>query len=122
MLTNTPNRLCATVAAFVIAFGCLSACSSDEVAVPEVPVSYRLTLHTTDPDHPIRTLSATIDWKQSLFSAGMNGKDANAPMVMCGDTWIVPPAHSALTTIRSSTTSVSPPSASDLPTVAVPET
>jgi len=42
---------------------------------PEVPVSYRLTLHTTEPKQPTRVLSARIDWQQGLFLSGINGVD-----------------------------------------------
>jgi hypothetical protein len=68
------------------------ACSNDET-VPEVPVSYRLTLHPTDSSRTPVVLSATIDGRASegRLSVGMNGSDSTTAMVKCGDTWIVPP-------------------------------
>jgi len=40
---------------------CLPGCSGDEVHIPSVPTSYRLTVVGTDDTKPPRTISATID-------------------------------------------------------------
>jgi hypothetical protein len=80
--------------AFLVAtfasLSCLPACSDDGVPIPPTPTSYRLTFAGTDQSKPPRTVSATIDWTNNLFVAGMNGKDASLTLVRDGNTWHLP--------------------------------
>ena len=72
----TKQCLCARHASLLATFAflsCLPACSGDSVSIPSTPTAYRLTFTSTDERNPLRTISATIDWPNNLFIAGMNG-------------------------------------------------
>jgi hypothetical protein len=74
---------------FLAAFSFLPACSGDATE-PELPAFYRWTLQTTDPNHPARVFSASVDWRQGFVAVGMNGTGFTTGMIKSGDTWLVP--------------------------------
>jgi hypothetical protein len=80
----------ASLVATFVSLSCLAACSGDSVPIPSTPISYRLTFAPTDESKPPRTISATIDWTNNLFIAGMNGRDASVTLTRDGSTWHLP--------------------------------